>query len=182
MSSVWLGFLLILASAVGAPLSPNWQIGHDYWMARDGAPGDIQALAQTNDDFLWLGSPSGLFRFDGTRFELFKSPFGDRLLSTNVMCLLAEPSGGPWIGYTVGGFSFLDNGRVKNCALDVPVRYFARDRNGIVWAATSKGLWKFEHSNWQQAGTECSDRTCPSNRIRCADAERLRFVRAVCAS
>jgi hypothetical protein len=40
-------------------------------------------LAQTTDGFLWLGGPNGLFRFDGTRFEPFGSPFGDRLLSTD---------------------------------------------------------------------------------------------------
>jgi signal transduction histidine kinase/ligand-binding sensor domain-containing protein len=156
---LWLGVLLIVS--VAAPSlhgrtgpSPNWQVGHDYWTSRDGAPGDIQALAQTNDGFLWIGSPSGLFRFDGTRFERFTPLVGDSLLSTNVMCLLAPPSGGLWIGYTFGGFSFLDNGRVTNYALDVPVRYLARSRNGVVWAATSAGLWKFEAARWQPVGVD----------------------------
>ena len=160
MLSSWLALLLIVAS-IGCPSlygetqpAANWQVVHDYWTAKEGAPGDIQALAQTSDGFLWIGSPSGLFRFDGTRFERFNSPFGDRLLSTNVMCLLAPTSGGLWIGYTFGGFSFLDNGHVKNYALEVPVRYLAQARNGILWAATSAGLWKFERSNWRQVGAE----------------------------
>ena len=157
---VWLGVLLIVTSVASPSLhggtqpSPNWEVGHDYWTSKEGAPGDIQALAQTNDGFLWIGSPSGLFRFDGTRFERFKPLFGDSLISNNVMCLLALPSGGLWIGYTFGGFSFLDNGRVTNYALDVPVRYLARNRNGIVWAATSTGIWKFESSRWQPVGAE----------------------------
>ena len=155
-----IGFFVIAISLAFLSLhaetqqSPNLQVGHDYWTSKDGAPGDIQALAQTNDGFLWLGGPSGLFRFDGTRFERFKPLFGDRLLSTNVMCLLAPLSGGLWIGYAFGGFSFLDNGYVKNYALEVPVRYFARDRNGILWAATSAGLWKFDGARWQQAGAD----------------------------
>ena len=130
------------------------QVGHDYWTSKDGAPGDIQALAQTKDGFLWLGSATGLFRFDGTRFERFKPPFGDQLLSTNVMSLLAPPSGGLWIGYTFGGFSFLENGHLTNYPLEVPVRYLARNRSGILWAATSAGLWKFDGARWQQVGAE----------------------------
>src|ERR1700689_3531556 len=132
-----IGFFLIVTSLAFSPLHAetqqpeNFQVGQDYWTYKDGAPGDIQALAQTNDGFLWLGSATGLFRFDGTRFERFKPPFGGQLLSTNVMCLLAPPSGGLWIGYTFGGVSFLDNGRVTNYALEAPVRHFARNRNGI---------------------------------------------------
>jgi ligand-binding sensor domain-containing protein len=86
--------------------APNLQVGHDFWSFKEGAPEQVSALAQTADGFLWLGTPTGLFRFDGTRFEPFHSPFGDQLLSTNVFSLFAPPSGGLWIGYTFGGFSF----------------------------------------------------------------------------
>ena len=111
-------------------------MGHDSWTFKDGAPADVTCLAQTNDGFLWLGSPEGLFRFDGTRFEPFSPLFGDRLLSTNVYSLFAPPSGGLWIGYTSsGGFSFLDKGRVTNYASETGgVRRFAQDRDGIVAA------------------------------------------------
>jgi ligand-binding sensor domain-containing protein len=106
------------------------------------------------DSYGWAG-PEGLFRFDGTRFEPFSSPFGDRLLSTNLYSLFAPPSGGLWIGYTLGGFSFLDKGRVTNYASETGgVRNFAQDRDGIVWAGTTKGLWRFDHSGWQPIGVE----------------------------
>jgi hypothetical protein len=76
------------------PASANVQIGHDSWTFKEGAPAEVTCLAQTNDGFLWLGGPSGLFRFDGTRFEPFSSPFGDRLLSTNLYSLFAPARGG----------------------------------------------------------------------------------------
>jgi hypothetical protein len=63
---------------------------------------------------LWVGSTNGLYRFDGKQFELFQSPFGDELLSTNIRSLYAPPSGGLWIGYTFGGLSFLESGRLRN--------------------------------------------------------------------
>jgi ligand-binding sensor domain-containing protein len=131
------------------------QVGHDSWTFKEGAPANVEALAQTSDGFLWLGTGGGLFRFDGVRFEAFNSPFGDQLLSNNVRSLFAPASGGLWIGYLFGGFSFVNNGRIKNYSSDPAsptgtVINLAQDRDGIVWAATTSGLWRFEHSNWQR--------------------------------
>jgi len=141
------------------PLSAPLHVDHNSWTFKDGAPADVVCLAQTNDGFLWLGGPDGLYRFDGTRFEPFRSPFDDRLLATNLYSLFAPPSGGLWVGYMIGGFSFLNNGRVTNYGGDTAsstgsVYSFAQDRDGIVWAATSSGLWRFDHSGWQPIGVE----------------------------
>ncbi|HKX32467.1 MAG TPA: triple tyrosine motif-containing protein [Blastocatellia bacterium] len=134
------------------------QIGHDTWTFKEGAPANVGTLAQTADGFLWIGTPSGLFRFDGSRFERFDSPFGDRLLSTDVTALFAPASGGLWIGFRFGGFSFLDHGRVKNYAGETAssgtVWALTQARDGVVWAATTSGLWRFERSSWQRLGVE----------------------------
>jgi hypothetical protein len=165
----WFVVLIIVTcflcpSSLGqTPASANVQVGHDSWTFQQGAPADVTCLAQTNDGFLWLGGPDGLFRFDGTRFEPFSSPFGDRLLSTNLYSLFAPPSGGLWIGYTFGGFSFLDKGRLTNYASGIGSVYgFAVDRDGIVWAGTSSGLWRFDHSAWQHLGAEWN---APAERV-----------------
>jgi PAS domain S-box-containing protein len=101
-------------------------------------PPDVSCLAQTNDGYLWLCSTEGLFRFDGTRFESFRSPYGDL-----------------WIGYLFGGFSILKMGRVTNFTADSgSVSEFAQGRDGTVWAATSSGLWRFDGSGWQHIGDE----------------------------
>jgi signal transduction histidine kinase len=69
--------------------------------------------------------------------------------------LFASPSGGLWIGYTFGGFSFVDKGRVTNYQSETGSVYgFAQDRDGIVWAGASSGLWRFDHSSWQHIGVE----------------------------
>jgi PAS domain S-box-containing protein len=165
----WLFLLLVVTfnqwplSLGQTPPSVNIKVGHDSWTFQQGAPADVVCLAQTNDGFLWLGSPNGLFRFDGMRFEPFSSPFGDRLLSNNLYSLFAPPSGGLWIGYTFGGFSFLDKGRVTNYASGIGSVYgFAQDRDGIVWAGTSTGLWRFDHSTWQNVGVEWN---APAERV-----------------
>jgi ligand-binding sensor domain-containing protein len=132
---------------------------HDSWTFKDGAPNDVLTLAQTSDGFLWLGNETGLVRFDGVRFETFQSPFGDQLLSTSVCALFALASGGLWIGYGAGGFSFVNHGQVTNYEVEPGSRTgavwtFAQDREGIMWAATTNGLWRFDRSRWLHIGAE----------------------------
>src|ERR1700675_4078178 len=83
------------------------RIVHQSWTFKDGAPEGVQALAQTADGYLWLGTQFGLFRFDGRHFEAFQSAFGDQLMSTSVSALMSDPAGGLWVGYLFGGFSFI---------------------------------------------------------------------------
>lgn len=154
--------LMMIVSCVCAPSlfgqtppSARLHVDHNSWTFKEGAPADVACLAQTNDGFLWLGGPNGLFRFDGTRFEPFRSPFGDRPLATDAQSLFGPPSGGLWVGYVLGGFSFLNNGRVTNYSASTGTVYgFAQDRDGIVWAASPSGLWRFDHLGWQHIGVE----------------------------
>jgi len=148
-----------LAKANGeAATNSRLQLGHDYWGFKEGAPEEVEVLAQTNDGYLWVASPSGLFRFDGQRFERYRPPSGAELVSTNITALLAPPSGGLWIGYRFGGFSFLKDGRLTNYTRDAAftgtIRVLVQDDDGIVWAATNSGVWRCEHSEWQHLGAE----------------------------
>ncbi len=49
---------------VAGPEAPR----HVSWSQHDGGPGPVLALAQTPDGWLWLGTTSGLYRFDGVEF------------------------------------------------------------------------------------------------------------------
>ncbi|HEX6737817.1 MAG TPA: hypothetical protein VF310_06090, partial [Vicinamibacteria bacterium] len=65
--------LLGLASPAGAldPQRAPSQYVLTKWGARDLASGSVQALLQTRDRYLWLGTTTGLVRFDGARFVVF---------------------------------------------------------------------------------------------------------------
>ncbi|MBB5062505.1 sensor histidine kinase [Granulicella mallensis] len=137
----------------------NQAVMQESWTVQQGAPEYIQSMAQTADGFLWLGGPGGLFRFDGTRFERFHASSGDQLLSTNVISIFAPTTGGLWVGYEFGGFSFVNSGRVRNYSRDDgaatgTVNGFAEDPKGIVWAGTANGVWEFDHSKWRRLGSE----------------------------
>ena len=128
------------------------RIIHQSWTFKEGAPEAVEALAQTADGYLWLGTPSGLFRFDGIGFQLFRSPFGEQLPKTNVSALFAPKTGGLWIGYRFGGLSFLKNGKLTNFKPPFAmgtIRSFAQDPHGIVWAAAWDGVWRFDGTSLQ---------------------------------
>ena len=130
------------------------QFVHTSWSAKDGAPGNVHALAQTTDGFLWLGTAQGLYRFDGVSFERYE-PFQ----SSNITALLALRNGGLWIALGDKGVSRLRDGRNTNYADSdgLPSRAvlsLAQDHEGAIWAGTEGGLARFEHDRWQPVGAD----------------------------
>ena len=135
------------------------QFEHKAWTIRDGAPAYVTSIAQTTDGFLWLGSSTGLYRFDGVRFEQFTGPPGQPLPSTNICALLALPDGTLWIGYRFGGASLLAANRVTSYGESEGLPggtlwQFGRDSAGVVWAATNRGLARLDGDHWTRIGGE----------------------------
>jgi len=148
------------AALAQAPEPKLAQLAHRAWTARDGAPGGILALAQTRDGYLWLGGATGLFRFDGVRFERYVPPPGLALPSNGVDALLATDDGALWVGYQLGGASVIrgDTGLVSYGPRDgLPagaVNAFARDSDGGIWVATTRGVARKSGERWHAIGTE----------------------------
>src|SRR4030095_10983169 len=90
---VVLGTLYVLlwcphASALNQSLDIS-QYAHTAWTYRDGfMQGAVNAIAQTPDGYLWLGTQSGLFRFYGLRAVPLPLRLGQQLPSTSVGALL----------------------------------------------------------------------------------------------
>ena len=132
---------------------------HTAWTAADGAPADIQAIAQTRDGWLWISTQTGLYRFDGSSFVRMDSVNGAPLLSTTVLPIHAPPDGGLWVGYRFGGVSFFKDGRVTHyrVADGFPpgaAMSFARAPDGKLWATSSLGLACLENGHWRRVGAE----------------------------
>jgi len=116
-------------------------------------------LAQTSDGYLWLGSPDGLYRFDGVVFEHYKPEAGDPFPAHTVSSLLALPNGDLWIGFSSGGVSLLRHGTASNYSVHegMPngvIWSFAQDREGTIWAATVNGLLRLEGNRWKLVGKD----------------------------
>jgi hypothetical protein len=103
------------APAQQPPARLQEQYTHTAWSALDSAPVDILNIAQTSDGWLWLAAGTGLYRFDGRRYERMDSVEGHALLSSNVRTLYAPPEGGLWVGYRMGGgISYFHNHQARH--------------------------------------------------------------------
>jgi len=149
----------MLCGSPAAALDPNrtlQQFDHTSWTIRSGAPSGINALAQTTDGYLWLGTNSGLYRFDGVTFEFYQPPRGQRLPDTSIATLYATREGGLWIGYTLGESSLIENGNIHNYfykADKMPrgtVLSFLEDQDASIWVTTADGLGHFIGGKWHR--------------------------------
>jgi signal transduction histidine kinase/ligand-binding sensor domain-containing protein len=115
-------------------------------------------MAQGADGWLWLGTSTGLYRFDGVRFAKFVPAPGEMLLGRAISAVVAKPNGDLWIGYIFGtGISRLRNGHLQHYLAQPSIPIGATfgieaDLDGVLWAATIDGLMRFEHGLWQRVG------------------------------
>ena len=116
----------------------------DRWQTEDGLPGnEVTALVQTRDGYLWVGTTSGLARFDGVRFVKFGEREGVR--GQGIQCLFEDRAGTLWVGTDGGGLLRFENGRFRALTQrdglwhDV-VRSLSEDAEGRLWIGTDAGL------------------------------------------
>ena len=148
---VWL-----VASAPSWALDPTraiTQYGHTVYTVDQGLPqNSVQAVLQTRDGFLWLGTQEGLVRFDGVRFTLFDEKTQPAFKDHDVRNLCEDKEGTLWIG-TQGGLvrlkdrvftaydqaSGLSSNRITSLFVDSKSR---------LWVGSDPGLSRFENGRF----------------------------------
>ena len=119
------------------PTTPLASYGRQIWVMENGLPQNtVQALAQTTDGFIWLGTEVGLVRFDGNNFVVFDQNSKPALPGVDIRCLLATSDGSLWIG-TDDGLAQLQNGAITifTTAQGLPansIRSLRQSPDGIV--------------------------------------------------
>jgi PAS domain S-box-containing protein len=119
---------------------------HNVWTTENGLPqNSINALVQTREGYLWLGTHGGLARFDGVRFQVFEPGNTPELKSSRIISLFEDHAGNLWIGTQYGGLTRYANGVFKTYSTqdgfpDAFVASIAEDGEGNIWCATSRGL------------------------------------------
>ena len=139
------------------------------WQIEDGLPHNIvQAITQTRDGYLWVGTREGLARFDGVRFQTIDLPTQNK--HPSVYSLLESADGTLWIGTESFGLLTGTNGVFSRRASPDREWDFAvhelHASGGDIWAATSKGLFRYQANKSERIcdykrGVEC---TCVDNK------------------
>ncbi|MGN1305371.1 MAG: ATP-binding protein [Oscillospiraceae bacterium] len=99
----------------------------------------VNAIVQTDDGYIWLGTYMGLYRYDGTRFSLFGAENG----IVSVRALYIDRKGNMWIGtnessvycYT-SDHEFVSYGGEKGLS-EKSIRCFAEDNRGNIFVGTA---------------------------------------------
>jgi signal transduction histidine kinase/ligand-binding sensor domain-containing protein len=156
------GVCCCLVSPLLAFDSPESPSGYavTVWTIRDGLQsGDIRAIGQDTDGYLWLGTRDGLVRFDGLQFV--PGPGGDSpIRGTVVIALIGGRDGSLWAGFAdVEGVSRIRKGQVSDYGArdglpEGMITVLLEDRQGKVWAGGLGGLSAFGGTTWQRVGGE----------------------------
>ena len=155
---VWLMVCLFAAAAFALnPQKSITQFVHTAWTEKDGAPLDIRIITQTTDGYLWLGTSTGLFSFDGIRFARFEPRAGEDFPATRIRRLLATRDGSLWIVFVSGSVSRLRNGHVTSYSEreGLPATLELTEcKDGSLIAGTTKGLSRFKDETWEDVTRE----------------------------
>jgi signal transduction histidine kinase/ligand-binding sensor domain-containing protein len=124
---------------------PGTAIAQSGWFARswqsdpDGLPDNsISGVVQTLDGFLWLGTASGLVRFDGIRFEPLTSTNFVTDQNRGILAMIRSRDGGLRLAMDRGAVVFLNAGAAQAFlpGRDLPNRILfslVEDREGALW-------------------------------------------------
>lgn len=106
-------FWLVLTFEAGLMASGSRELQIHHWTHENGLPGiTVNSVAQTPDGYLWVGTFSGLARFDGVRFvsvDLGGQPGPEQ---ASVYCLRADQQGNLWVGMKDGRLLQLCDGNL----------------------------------------------------------------------
>ena len=162
------GFLILLTLATKSaravdPRAPATSYARTTFSVEDGLSSNVvNAILQTRNGFLWIGTDAGLNRFNGRHFTpiFFR---GTKSTPQGIVSALAEgPDGDLWIGTSAGLV------RISRFALDqfdqslsvfyhpgaglsdeITCLHFSRD--GELWVGTGAGLYRFDGKRFEAA-------------------------------
>lgn len=131
------------------PLSTFYR---EVWTTRQGLPhNQVNAMAQTPDGYLWLGTWEGIVRYDGLDFQIFDRGNTPALKDNGIRSVRVAPDGALVAGTARGGVTIkrgnrwqtlgMQDGLAENSAMDALI-----DRRGRLWVAhESHGLTRIDH-------------------------------------
>ncbi len=108
----------------------------DNYSVKEGlAQSSVYSVVQDKKGYLWLGTASGLSRFDGKEFINYTTE--DGLADGAVRTIHIDSTGALWLGHVDGGISKITNNKIEvifNMSADITS--FAEDDEGNLWVSS----------------------------------------------
>ena len=106
---------------------------------------EANAITQTSDGFIWIGSYGGLVRYDGNRFERMDSSLG----ISGVVCLFADKTDRLWLGSNDSGLAMLHQKEILHWGAEegmqsLAVNCIIEDPKGTIYVGTKDGLYSID--------------------------------------
>ena len=147
---------IILAACLPALAASSTEYSHRIWRIEDGLPQNrIQAITQTPDGYLWIGTSEGLARFDGIRFVVFDRANTPALQDDSILALTTARDGSVWIGTEGGGLLHYQNGSFRIFGANEGltngfVRAIHEDSEGVLWVGADRGLFRMTGQRFER--------------------------------
>lgn len=128
-------------------LFPQYNL--ETFTTSDGLPqNSVEAILQSSDHYLWLGTQEGIAKFDGYQFQVFNKKNTKAIKHNYFSTIFEDSQGNIWLG-TIGGGLVKYNGveftsyTVEDGLPSNLIRSIAEDSFGAVWIGTDNGLILF---------------------------------------
>jgi signal transduction histidine kinase/ligand-binding sensor domain-containing protein len=136
---LWSGDVFASVFNIAGYSIQNWQI-------EDGLPQNaVTSVVQARNGYLWVGTYSGLARFDGVQFTVFDENNTPELHDSRVTSLFEADDGKLWIGHENGGVTSYQDGRFHAVNYNAnrsggKIVDIGTDQAGAVWLLNQQGL------------------------------------------
>jgi len=136
----FLRIILFLLAFTALDLQAQSYYFDNYTVEDELASSKVYTILQSKNHQVWLGTLSGVSRFDGIKFQNFSSDNG--MASNSVRALFEDSKGNIWYGHTEGGISRFNGKKFEylppNYLFNKDITSFAEDNSGKIWV-TSNG-------------------------------------------
>ena len=134
---------------ISVSAAPNYFVR--VWQSENGLPQNaVTSVLQTRDGYIWVGTYSGLARFDGVRFTTYDNNNTPEMRSSRITSLFEAPDGTLWIGHERGEVTCYRNGRFLTNTINfnwsgLKINAIMSDQSGDIWLMNSEGsLMRFK--------------------------------------
>ena len=162
--AAWLSAAILLltggarGATAGASAPEASGYHHTMWTSENGL-GAVFDIQQAADGYLWLTTSTGVFRFDGVRFQSVEEATNGAVPNSEIHAVFLSPSGGLWLKTRAAGLLFWKNGRLttyrdRRCTPVLQLEGIGEDREGALWLQASGGLFRLRGSVCEKIGLE----------------------------